>query len=272
MTVAGTSFGQVISVLGPNIGFPGTVSRFGERVITARVFLPNTSTNNLNFGDPAILLPGAANSGGDWTSVADFVATTANIGKVYSQFAGMAVREVKTQLTYPSAVVPGASPMVGYYSNGQMAEVLERGNGTVILAVGAPNAGDQVYTRVVLNGAVTAGVLGDWETSPAATDLFAKAASAGAAAGQAVIGVASTTNVQAGMVIYGQAGIPDGSYVVSLVTNTSITISNNLTRALVTGDVFTLSNLVALPGVVARTGYLDANNALEITIKNRLAA
>ena len=93
-----TSFGQVISVTGPGLGFQGTVSRQGERVIAARVYNPTTSTNNLNFGDPAVLVGDTA--GGKWDSVADFVATVANIAKVASQFAGMAVREVQTQLSY----------------------------------------------------------------------------------------------------------------------------------------------------------------------------
>ena len=42
------SFGQVIPVTGPVLGFAGTVSRIGERVITARQFVPTTSSNNLN--------------------------------------------------------------------------------------------------------------------------------------------------------------------------------------------------------------------------------
>src|ERR1700733_6773290 len=157
------TFGQVIPVTGPNIGFQGTVSRFGERVIAARTVI-STNTTNLNFGDPSVLIPGAAGTGKDnYDSVADFVAAAvSNIGLISQYFAGMAVREVKTMLTYPAGQIPGLQ-QVGYYSAGQMAEVLERGSGTVLLSVGTPASQAQLYTRVVLNTAITAGLIGDWE-------------------------------------------------------------------------------------------------------------
>lgn len=260
------AFGQVIPVTGMNIGFPGAVSRFGERVIAARPFTPTTSTNNLSFGDPAVWVADA--TGGHYTSIADFVGTVANIAKVAAQFAGMAVREVKTQLTYGQNVQPGVQ-QVGYYSTGQMAEVLERGSGTVVLSVGAPQNGDQVYSRVVLNGAVAAGVLGDWETNPAATDLFSVATTL--TQGSTAATVASGTNIVVGQIITG-AGIAPGTYVAA-VAGTAVTLSQAATATFATtGSILTFSNLVALPGVVARTGYVDANSMLEITLKNRVAA
>lgn len=262
------SFGQTIPVTGPNIGFQGTVSRFGERVIAARQFMPYTSSNNLNFGDPAVVIPNS--QGGYWDSVADFIAHAAsNIGLLATQWAGAAVREVKTQLTYPSNVVPGASPMVGLYSSGQMAEVLERGSITVLLSVGAPSQNDQVYTRVVLNGAVSAGVVGDWETNPAATDLFTQEATT-QTQGSTAITLAAGTNTQNGQLVSG-AGIQPGTYVVSGGGTTSIVLSKaaQLTSA---GNLLTFSNLFAVPGCVARTGYVDSNNMLEITFERRYAA
>lgn len=264
-----TSFGQVINVTGPVNGFQGAVSRFSERVIAARAFQPYTVTNNLNFGDPAVIIPGVGNGGGVFDSVADFVAHgAASIGLVASAFAGMAVREVKTQLVYPAGQTPGIL-QVGYYANGQMSEVLERGSGTVLLSVGAPLAEDQVYTRVVLNGAITAGLIGDWETNPAATDLFSTTATA--AANATAVTIASATNTANNQVVSG-AGIQLGTYIVSGGGTTSIVLSKPTTIALAAGTPITFSNLVALPGVVARTGNLDTNNILEITIKNRVAA
>ena len=262
-----TSFGQVIGVTGPNNGFVGTVSRFGERVITARVFTPFTAANNLNFGDPTVLVPN--NTGGYFDSVYDFVThAAANIGLVAKYFAGFAVREVKTQLTYPAGQTPGIQ-QVGYYANGQMAEVAQRANGTIYLSVGAPNAEDQLYTRVVLNGAVPAGTIGDWETNPAATDLFSTTATA-AAIGTAVT-IASATNTANGQVVSGQ-GIAPGTYVVSGGGTTSIVLNQNTTAIIPAGTPITFSNLVALPYTVARTGNLDPNNILEITLKVRNAA
>ena len=266
------SFGQVINVTGPNNGFVGTVSRQGERVITSREFVPYTVTNNLNFGDPTIIIPNAV--GGYFDSVADFVAhSTANIGLVAQYFAGMAVREVKTQLTYPAGQTPGIQ-QVGYYTNLQISEVLERGNGTIALAVGAPNSQAQVYTRVVLNSAVPAGFIGDWETNPAASDLFNITGITAAAAGATAL-TGTFTGVYVGQVVSGP-GVVAGTYVVSGTGTagayTAIVLSQALTTAITTTSVLTFSNLVALQDTVARTGNLDTNNVLEITIKNRHAA
>jgi hypothetical protein len=261
------SFGQVINVTGPNNGFQGTVSRFGDRVITARVFTPYVTSNNLNFGDPAVLIPG--NTGGVWDSVADFVAhAAANIGLVASYFAGFAVREVKTQLTYPAGQTPGIQ-QVGYYANEQMAEVCERGSGTILLAVGAPLAGAQLYTRVVLNAAVPAGYIGDWETNPVATDLFSTTGTA--TANSTALTVASATNTVNGQIVTGN-GIQPGTYIASGGGTTAIVLSLPTLVALAAGTPVTFSNLVTLPNVVARTGNLDVNNILEVTIKERHSA
>lgn len=267
--MAYTSFGQVIPVTGPNLGFAGQVSRLGERVVPAREFVPYNSALNLNFGDPAVIIPNA--QGGYYTSVADFVANaTANIGLVASAFAGAAVREVQTQLAYPygAGIVPGTQQL-GYYAPGQIAEVLERGNITIPLSVGSPNAESQLYTRVVANAAVTAGVIGDWETNPAATDLFSVATTL--TEGSTAATVASGTNIQVGQVISG-VGIAAGTYVAA-VAGTSVTLSQAATATFAsTGSVLTFSNLVALPNTVARTGYVDVNGICEITIKVRNAA
>lgn len=261
------SFGQVIGVTGPNNGFQGTISRLGDRIVRAREFMPYNTALNLNFGDPTVVIPNA--TGGVYTSVADFVANAvANIGLVAQYFAGFAVREVKTQLTYPAGQTPGIQ-LVGYYANLQMSEVLERGYGTIALSVGAPNSQAQVYTRVVLNSAVPAGVIGDWETNPVATDLFSTTATA-AAIGTAVT-IAASTNTINGQVVSG-FGIAPGTYIASGGGTTSIVLNQNTNAIIPAGTPITFSNLVALPSVVAATGNLDANNILEINIKTRNAA
>ena len=273
MSPTAISFGQVIPVTGPVLGFAGTVSRVGERVITARTFSPTTTTNNLNFGDPVVMVPTA--TGGTWDTVADFVAAlTSNIGLVASYFAGFGIREVQTQLSYPAGQAPGVL-QVGYYANGNIAEVLERGSGTLLLSVGAPSAGDQVYTRVALNTAVAAGLIGDWETNPVATDQFTlNGITAAAAAVTSITGI-TFTNVFVGMVVTG-AGVAPGTYVVSGTGTagafTTIVLSKGLPVAITATSVLTFSNLVALPNVVARTGFVDANSMFEATIKTRNAA
>ena len=270
------SFGQVIPVTGPNLGFPGTISRQGERVAASRQFVPTTNTN-LNFGDPAVVVENA--QGGYYDSVADFIAAaTANVGLVASQFAGVAVREVQTQLAYPVGfnVAPGAQ-QVGYYAASQMATVLERGSTTVNVAVAnSPVSGSQVYTRAVNNTAVSAGTVGDWEIgAPAASDLFMlNGITAAAAAATSLTGI-TFTGVYVGQVVSGP-GIAPGTYVVSgtgtVGSYTTIVLSNGLTTAITATSVLTFSNLIALPNTVARTGFLDANSVMEITLKIRNAA
>lgn len=266
------SFGQVIGVTGTINGFQGTVSRIGERVIAAREFIPYLASNNLNFGDPTVLLPGVGPGGGAWTSVADAVANSAiNIGLLtasISSFAGMAVREVKTQLQYPAGQQPGIL-QVGYYANMQMAEVLERGSATIYLAVGAPLANAQLYTRVVLNTNVPAGYIGDWETNPAATDLFSTTATANAI-GTAVT-IASAANTKNNQLVTG-FGIAPGTYVVSGGGTTAIVLNQNTNAIIPAGTPITFSNLAPLGSSVVRTGNLDANNILEVTFKGRHAA
>jgi hypothetical protein len=262
------SFGQVIPVTGPNLGFPGTVSRFGERVIAARQLVQQSAsgTFNLNFGDPAVLVEN--NSGGDFTSVADFInAATSNISLVAAQFAGIAVREVQTQLVYPAGQTPGIL-QVGYYAPNTMSEVLERGSATILLSVGSPVSGSQLYTRAVLNGAVTAGLVGDWETTPAASDLFTDVTPTGTVNTTAL--TITNTNIQVGQVVSGP-GIAPGTYVTAYTPGTA-TLSKALTLDVIAGQAITFSNLIALPNVVARTGFVDANSILEVTIKVRNAA
>lgn len=259
------AFGQSIPVTGPNLGFPGTISRFGERVIAARPFNP-AATLNLNFGDPAVLIPNSV--GGYFDSILDFLtASAANVALLATQWSGLAVREVKSALSYLNGA-PGTL-QVGYYSPGQMSEVLQRGSMTVYLSVGAPTTDAQVYTRVVINTAVTAGTIGDFETNPAATDLFSTTATA-ASIGTAVT-LASATNTKNGQLVSG-FGIDVGTYIVSGGGTTSIVLNKNTTAIIPAGTPITFSNLFALPDVVCRTGAVDSNGIVEVTIKNRRSA
>jgi hypothetical protein len=262
------SFGTSIPVTGPNIGFPGNISRFGERVIAARLFTPANAANTLLFGAPAVEIPDA--TGGHFTSVADFIAAaTTNIGLLAQYFAGFAVREVKTQLAYPYN--PGIT-VAGFYTANQMSEVLERGNVTVTLAVNNSAENDsQIYTRVVGNTAVAAGLVGDVEAgTPVATDLFTVATTLTAGSTAATI-AAANANIKVGQLLSG-AGIAPGTYVAA-VAGTAVTLSQAATATFATeGSVVTYSNLFAIPGCVARTGYVDANSVIEVTILERIAA
>ena len=145
-----TSLGQTIPVLGVNLGSPGVVSRIPNPTIVARPV--NTgSTLNLNFGDAAVVI--SDSTGGTWKSVADYMANGGGTAATaLANFAGFAVREVKTQLGYPPTY---GGQSVGYYQPGELAEVLEQGAILVPLLAGTPQANQQAYVRVVSNPAIS---------------------------------------------------------------------------------------------------------------------
>ena len=116
--------------------------------------------NNIPFGGTVILIPDS--TGGTYQKVADFI-TLGGSFTTGAQFGGVAVREVKTNLAgYP--YTPGVGN-VNYYAPGSMAEVILRGSVTVLITVGTPQAGNPVYIRIALNGAIPAGVVGDLEAA-----------------------------------------------------------------------------------------------------------
>jgi hypothetical protein len=237
-------------------------------IITARQVL-STAASNLSFGSPVVLIPNASGGGDTMDSVADFIATSfANAGLVAAQFAGVAVREVKTAVTYGSGITPGVLS-VGYYQPGEEGEVLEMGSVPVVIAAGTPQSQQPVYTRLALNNAaVPAGTVGDFEATPPSSDTIATTGTASAAS--TALTVASGTGIQKGQAVSG-AGIAPGTSVTN-VSGTAVTLSLNTTAALSTTAV-TFSNVVALPNTVFRTGYQDSSTLVaEITIKIRNVA
>lgn len=94
-------------------------------------------------------------------SIANAGAVSGNIS--VATLAGVAVREVKTDLSYP--ITPGAGG-IGYYAPGDMCEVLQEGSICVVVNVGTPSATGPVFARIAVNGAIPAGLLGDIEAAP----------------------------------------------------------------------------------------------------------
>lgn len=152
-----SSFGGVIPVTGLNLGFLGNVSRLGERVIAARQVL-STTPNAIKFGDPVIIVPDS--TGGTYQNVADLIAGAGSF--TAAKFAGIAVRNVRTQLVYQTLTTV-ATPFVGQYNPGEIAEVLERGSTTIKINNGTPVSQAPVFVRIALNGGIPAGVVGGLE-------------------------------------------------------------------------------------------------------------
>lgn len=135
-----------------NYGYPGSVSRSVDSIIENR-FVKSTDTNPIPFGSAVTL-----NS--DNTYSAFGASGTA------ATFAGIAVREVKTNTTY----VTNAN---GAYQPGQPCDVLERGSATIQVNNGTPTANGTVYVRIVANGSIPAGVVGGFEAQADGTNTVA---------------------------------------------------------------------------------------------------
>lgn len=191
------SFGTTIPVTGLNLGFLGQVTRLGERVITSRPVL-STAAANIAFGDSVVIVP-TAGGGDTYQQVADFIAQGGTM--TAALFAGIANREVKTNLAYVSLGNNGTG-QIGSYAPNEMAEALERGSILVKLNVGTPASQGNVYLRIALNGGIPAGLVGGIEAAA------------------------------------------DGGNTINLGT----------------------------VGVIFRTGIVDANGMVEITLKTRVAA
>jgi hypothetical protein len=179
-------------------------------------------------------------TGGTLQSVADFIAAAAgNSGSVYAQFAGVAVREVQTQLVYPYGQTPGIA-QVGSYAPGSIAEHLERGSITVTIAEGLPVSQAPVYVRVFANTATF--------TPTANTTLGSNV----------LTSVSSFTGLVVGQAVSG-TGIASGSLVVALNSGASTaTLSQNATA---TGATVTIT----FANTVTAVGDFEAANDVAAT-------
>jgi hypothetical protein len=276
-------FGSVIPVLGVNLGFLGQISRGagGDRFIVAKQANVNNQLN-IFFGDAVVVLPDS--TGGTLRSVADFIgqggAFTAEL------FAGVANREVKTNLQYP--ITPGNGP-INYYAPGEMAEHGVRGSATVAINVGQPVCEAPVFIRTVANGSIAAGKVGGFE---AAADGSTTAAAAAGNTGNGTLAAVPTVGAAAISGVYvilmktattynvvdpngriigaGTTGVAFASTGINFTLNAGGTPFAKGDSFNVTATMLTVS--LASRGVVFKTGVLDGNGVAEITLLHRQAA
>lgn len=178
------SFGDTVVLLPDNAG--GTYRQFADFIANggAAALTTVSLTNSSTTATPASLaglqvgmfvlssdghIPAgttitAINAGaGTFTLSSAATGNSTSVSLYAASFAGIAVREVKTQLTYP--ITPGSS-LIDSYLAGQMCEAMLRGSVPVKVNVGTPVAGGSVWLRVTTNGSVPAGVVGDLEAQP----------------------------------------------------------------------------------------------------------
>jgi hypothetical protein len=284
MSAAG--FGTVIPVLSLNLGFPGNISRVGERVIHSRQVL-STTANPLSFGQGAVIVPDSL--GGTVQSIADFINGGGNFQP--TNFAGVAVRNVKTNLNFSTLGNTSANPFIGSFAQGTMAGILERGSIPVTINNGTPVSQNPVFVRTVVNGSIPAGVVGGFEAVADGTIAAVLTGTGNGTATQLAIGASAenevytvtftsgtaykVTDANGNVLGYGTIVATTGKtsyfsskYVSFLLTEGSVVF--------VTSDAFAITvsalKTVGLPDVVFTTGVIDGNLTSEITLKNRVAA
>lgn len=217
---------SVIPVTGLVLGPIGSISQTDFPLVSARQVNP-TDTLNINFGDPFIL-----NANNTYSSVAQFILTNgvaalaalAN-GTPDNPF-GIAKDAVETNAYYP--LNGGVNMPAGFYAPGMMVNGLTRGTISCGINNGTPaGANAPVYIRTVLNGAIPAGLVGQFEAAPDGT-----------IAGAAVTG--NTGNGTMGTLAIA-SGLQNGAYSVVFNTATGYTVyspTGSLVGTGVTGTPF----------------------------------
>jgi hypothetical protein len=149
-----------------NQGFPGTYAQNGDCVIS-KCQIRSTDSAGPAFGKVVVSNFDAA---GDFSDAAVSVAASVNPTMsqgVAGSFVGIAVREVMTQVATYSPAQP-LTPLIQTYSPGLIADVIERGDVTVIVKdpqTAGYKRGQKVYLRIALNGTYPTAAVGDLETA-----------------------------------------------------------------------------------------------------------
>lgn len=131
-----------------NYGFAGSYARQPDMVIDTHRY---AGSNPAYFGDPVML-----NTDGSVTK-ADVTLTADN-------FAGVASKEIRTQLNY-SGQNEG-----GNYTDGDAASIFKRGAISVLCMNGNPAPGGDVYVRIALNPAIPISFVGSFDAAADGTN------------------------------------------------------------------------------------------------------
>jgi hypothetical protein len=154
-----------------NQGFAGSCARGPNDYIRALEVNP-ADTISLLFGDAAFLRTDVNPSSGGAVSSTEALIAEAHTpvmggAGVNFSFLGIAIREVKTNLGYPT------SQTLGNYAPGTWADIIEQGAVIVQVLNGTPVAGGVVYLRTALNVGIPNGVIGGFEAAADGANSFA---------------------------------------------------------------------------------------------------
>jgi hypothetical protein len=293
------SFGVAIPVTGPNNGFPGSVTRMGDRQIMAKPVDASASAAGIPFGAPVIEKPGT--TGGTFLSVADYIAAAAtNIALVQQNFVGIAVRNVQTQYAYTSlyastgttvvsttatqATVGATTIVVALATNitvGMAVEGAGIASGTLVTGISGTTitislgtlAAIPALTAVQFTQTLAAGVIGAYVANQQAEPLID-----GSILVAITNGVTPSSNTAVYIRALANANLPgtsvgdcEGTDDVATTTPTTSTTVGSTTLTTSTGTGVAIGQRVTAPGIPANT-YITAGSSTTWTISNAATA
>lgn len=290
------SFGVAIPVTGPNNGFPGSVTRMGDRGIISKIVDSSASANGIPFGAGIIELSNA--NGGSFLSFADYLATIANVATFQQKFAGIGVRNVKTQFQYASLVQSSGTTTVSTTATqatvGSTTIVVASATGIVVgmfaagagLAAGCGVTGIN-GTTITISLATTAvlsttAVLFTQQLSEGVTGFYATGQMCDDIIDGSVLVTINNGSPQANLAVYVRAvananiaGTSVGDFeAADDVATTSITTSTTVGSATLTtsaGTNVAIGQRVTAPGVPPNT-YLTAGATTSWTMSQQATA
>ena len=187
LAAASISFGDAVVILPDATG--GTCQQYadwqanGNPTGTGLTLSTTTATNTtltpasatLNGLSKGMLVRGSGIPAGTFITAVNWTAGTLTISKAatasatvnlqYAKLAGVAAREVKTQLGYSPAAPSGYGTGIGAYTPGSYASILVRGGISVKNLAGQGQAEGPVYMRTILNSSIPAGIVGGFEAN-----------------------------------------------------------------------------------------------------------
>lgn len=252
-----SSFGTFIPVIGLNNGYPGQVSRTGggNPFIVAKLANVNNA-NNINFGDPVMILPDSA--GGTLRQAADFFTNGGGLA-ITTNIANTSTTATPTTLAglYPGMFVMGTGIPVGTFIVS-----ISQSAGTITLSKAA--------TATNSTAALTYATFGGIAVREVKTQLGYPVPPGTSQIGYYAPGQMCEALVAGSIMAKINVGTPvqSGSVYLRAIVNGSI-------PAGLLGDLEAAPdgvNNILLPNVTFKTGTLDANNVAELTLLVRVAA
>lgn len=269
------SFGAVIDVLGPKVGFPGQWSRTADTLIVAHPVLA-TAAHPLMFGDGAVLVSPPA--GGAYLSIADYLASGGTAATLPAAFAGVAIRNVKVLGPYSSYA---QTPPLTVSTTATQATV---GSTTIVVALATGIALGQSITgfglapnTVVTNIAGTTITISQATTGAmTATPVTFTSVPSGVVIGSYAQNTEAEVIVRSSVTVAINAGVPQAGAPVYIRTVANPLIPGTYVggfEAAADGTNTVLLGTASDPWMVFRTGQLSTpDNMAEIVLKTRHAA